>query len=292
MKRCSILVLVLILSALICACTGSSVATIVEDGDTEASADGDADTNEATQDGDTDAVDGDQAEAEPETEATQDGDAESEATEAEAEPEPEAEQTDDDTTEAACASDTCAIGGTCYAAGAFDPASPCRKCDLATSRTTWTNLAFATTCNDGNACTKNDSCDGQGACKGTLDAACQADGDAEYDPDIDPDEVEIGKSCPEQGILLCLHHATVLCNAGVWKFNVNCGDSGLDCWNGNCVNPSTDESYPGCTFGELKCKHDWTQVCNRDGSWSDNVNCEAHGYKCLFGNCVSANSTN
>lgn len=280
MKRLIIPTLFLALALAAC----GSEATIIQtetDGDTESVADGDADSEQA--------LDGDQNEGE--RLADGDTEAESEATKGEAEPsesdQSESDAADGDTTPT-CDATACAIAGTCYATGALDPASPCRKCDPETSRTAWTNLAYAATCNDGNACTKEDKCDGQGACKGTPDAACQADGDAEYDPDIDPDEVAQGEPCPETGLRICRAQAVVSCNGQYgWSAPVNCADEGYACLDGNCISPS-DPRYSGCSLSEYRCVGSSVQCCDDKHTWITTADCASEGYACLFGQCVKS----
>jgi hypothetical protein len=48
----------------------------------------------------------------------------------------------------------CAIGGVCYASGAFDTAVDCQSCQPATSTSSWTAVAQGGTClDDGLTCT-------------------------------------------------------------------------------------------------------------------------------------------
>lgn len=79
----------------------------------------------------------------------------------------------------ACGVTACAIAGICYAAGTPNPATPCQTCDPSAAKAVWTNRSFGTSCNDGDPCTKDETCDGAGACKGTPDPVCQSDGDSE-----------------------------------------------------------------------------------------------------------------
>jgi hypothetical protein len=69
-------------------------------------------------------------------------------------------------------------GGTtelkCFDKGDKDPNDPCRLCDPDTSATKWTP-ANGGTCDDGNACTKDDYCQ-SGTCKGTYYGNICADG--------------------------------------------------------------------------------------------------------------------
>jgi len=62
----------------------------------------------------------------------------------------------------------CLIGKTCVPDGQLHPTSECRLCDTATATDAWTDVADATTCDDGVTCTQNDACF-HGACMGDVD---------------------------------------------------------------------------------------------------------------------------
>jgi len=61
----------------------------------------------------------------------------------------------------------CLIDGACYANGAPNPANPCLVCNAGLVQSGWSLAPANTTCDDGEACTKNDRC-GFGACFGTA----------------------------------------------------------------------------------------------------------------------------
>jgi hypothetical protein len=67
----------------------------------------------------------------------------------------------------------CLISGTCYADQADNPANSCQKCDVATTKTAFTNKSNGTSCSDGNACTQTDSCNA-GSCTGSNPVVCTA----------------------------------------------------------------------------------------------------------------------
>lgn len=77
------------------------------------------------------------------------------------------------------ATGVCQIDGTCYASGATAPANQCKICDLAKSKSAWTDVGCAS---DGNPCT-DDTCDASAGCSypaligGTCDdgVACTTD---------------------------------------------------------------------------------------------------------------------
>ncbi|KAL9987448.1 hypothetical protein ACROYT_G001761 [Oculina patagonica] len=63
----------------------------------------------------------------------------------------------------------CRINGRCYSYNTVNPSNPCQKCNI-NRKTTWTN-DNALSCNDGNACTRNDRCF-NGRCIGTVFLTC------------------------------------------------------------------------------------------------------------------------
>ena len=63
----------------------------------------------------------------------------------------------------------------CFQAGDTSPDRPCSKCDPSVDPTNWTTSFDAVACDDGNACTKNDSCQA-GVCKGEDFSATCSDG--------------------------------------------------------------------------------------------------------------------
>lgn len=66
----------------------------------------------------------------------------------------------------------CNIGGTCYADGAVNPSNECQACRPAISTTSWSNRASGTSCDDGNPCTLNDTCDSSGLCVSGAPRIC------------------------------------------------------------------------------------------------------------------------
>jgi hypothetical protein len=62
----------------------------------------------------------------------------------------------------------CRINGTCHTQGFTNPSNQCQACLPTASqatRTVWSNKATTEACNDGNACTLNDTCSGTGLCR-------------------------------------------------------------------------------------------------------------------------------
>ncbi len=61
----------------------------------------------------------------------------------------------------------CRISGVAYRAGTINPANACQVCRPSLSTTSWSPAQSGTTCNDGDACTRSDTCR-SGACAGTA----------------------------------------------------------------------------------------------------------------------------
>ena len=68
----------------------------------------------------------------------------------------------------------CAIGGNCYADGAFNPSNSCQRCNAGAATTQWTADADGKPCTDGDVCTSKDGCTG-GVCKGSATACDDSD---------------------------------------------------------------------------------------------------------------------
>ncbi len=67
------------------------------------------------------------------------------------------------------APDTCRIDGTCVPSGTASPDDVCAVCDPLFSTTDWSPGGADVSCDDGEACTVNDRCDGAGGCRGDGD---------------------------------------------------------------------------------------------------------------------------
>jgi len=65
----------------------------------------------------------------------------------------------------------CTIGNQVYAPGSTNPSNQCESCQLAVSATNWTPKSNGTSCNDGNLCTINDTCQA-GACTAGSAITC------------------------------------------------------------------------------------------------------------------------
>lgn len=67
----------------------------------------------------------------------------------------------------------CDIGSVHYNAGDPNPSNACEECEPTLSTTGWSNDPDGTSCNDGNACTRTDTCQ-SGLCKGGNPVVCTA----------------------------------------------------------------------------------------------------------------------
>jgi cysteine-rich repeat protein len=170
----------------------------------------------------------------------------------------------------------CLIGGTCYTDGAKNPGNQCQQCLSSTSKTAW--VAYSGACDDGNACTKTDTCSG-GTCAGTVYScddglACTADicnGSGACSNIIAADKCVIAATCYASGAVG--PSACQLCTPGTSQTAWSPAAEGSSCTGGNvcsaggaCVpniffteinmNPSTTCD----STGELKSE--WVELYN------------------------------
>ena len=71
---------------------------------------------------------------------------------------------------------TCQIGGACFTHLQPNPTAPCQQCNTLVNTGDWTSTPFGVPCNDSDACTSGETCDGAGACNGTIDKDLDKDG--------------------------------------------------------------------------------------------------------------------
>ncbi|MEN0067194.1 MAG: hypothetical protein AAGA48_33995 [Myxococcota bacterium] len=64
------------------------------------------------------------------------------------------------------APDRCVIDGRCMESGATAPGEVCTICDPRLDQTAWSFAGADVSCDDGEVCTTNDRCDGEGRCRG------------------------------------------------------------------------------------------------------------------------------
>ncbi len=123
----------------------------------------------------------------------------------------------------------CLIGGQCHAAGAAHPDLPCLACAPANDRLDWSPAPDGSDCDDGDACTMNDTCH-QGGCVGLPR-------DADEDGHVDA-------ACPQFGVLAddC-NDQSAAAHPGLAEEPAkdNC-DDGLD----NDCDGLTDGADPAC----------------------------------------------
>ena len=178
----------------------------------------------------------------------------------------------------------CAIGGTCYAEGAFDPSADCQQCKSATSTTSWTALAAGAACaDDGNACTADAcakhgntmKCDHNPAPSGTVCRAAQGDCDvAETCPGGNSTTcpadkfAAAGTVCTDDGNAC----TTDTCDGSGWSCNHAAGNVGAVC------RSAANE----CDYAET-C--DGSATCPVDQLKADGVPCSDDGNACTYDRC-------
>ena len=59
----------------------------------------------------------------------------------------------------------CSVAGQCYKHGGVSPSNECQVCDISSNANGWTNVADGKVCNDGDLCTRKDTCQ-SGTCAG------------------------------------------------------------------------------------------------------------------------------
>ena len=68
--------------------------------------------------------------------------------------------------------DTCLIDGVCFMAGTRNPENQCQVCTPQMDQVAWSPMQQGVACDDGQLCTYDDQCDGEGYCLG-VDYACE-----------------------------------------------------------------------------------------------------------------------
>lgn len=157
----------------------------------------------------------------------------------------------------------CIIGGNCYSDGAVSPTNPCMVCDASTSNSDW-SVALAAVCDDGEACTSDDRCNGAGVCVGTPAVG----GDCDC---IDNSDCDDGVGC-----------TTDTCNDGTCSNALQAGWCRI---NGTCVADGTAEPSNRCRYCDASSNQAaWTNSslgtdCD-DGLWCNGED------TCNAGACV------
>ncbi|HPM77154.1 MAG TPA: hypothetical protein PK961_08690 [bacterium] len=134
--------------------------------------------------------------------------------------------------------DGCLIDNTCFQIGEINPQNACQYCDLVNDAWAWTDLADATSCDDGLYCNGQDSCLA-GYCQHTGDP-CPGNGlycDGVESCDEENDQcVSSGNPCPDNGLFCdgeeyCVEGAT-------------CQTTGNPCEDGEECLEDSDECVP------------------------------------------------
>ena len=125
----------------------------------------------------------------------------------------------------------CFVDGSCYADSDTNPGNQCQQCTSATSRTAWSQKAQGAPCNDQNACTANDVCDGVGH-SGTPNAPSCDDSNPCTDDICDPAQGCSHPISPSQSGQVCSRNG---CAANI-------------CISGSCL---SDPLHTSCLTGQV-----------------------------------------
>jgi len=196
------------------------------------------------------------------------------------------------------AANNCSISNICYAANAVNPVNTCQQCSPSTSQTAWTTKANGASCNDGNACSKNDVCTG-GSCHGTAYTCddgvacttnvCNGDGTCSY-------PVAAG-NCLISGTCVAANAAnpanqcqqcTPATSQTAWTAKNNgsaCNDGNACTTNDVCTAGACGGTVNRCDDG-LACTAD---LCKTDGSCSHTL---VAGNCLIAGACYAAGAPN
>ena len=149
----------------------------------------------------------------------------------------------------------CQIGDFCYEHGTPAPGTPCLLCDSSQSQTSWSPLAVGTHCDDGVACTHEDTCGDFGVCSGST-YSCS--GDSCSDADCDG-----GGGC------------TRTIHAGMCRIDGACYADGQD---------DPTDPCQGCVAAAAS--EGWTAYS--EGTQCDDGNPTTSGDVCALGVCVGS----
>ena len=144
-----------------------------------------------------------------------------------------------------CAADTCSIDGQCILSGEVAPDNPCLSCQPALDPGAYTVLTGAQ-CDDGDACTFNDRCEGQGACAGTP-IACEDD----------VSQCGASRSC----------NGTDTCTVTYPPLGTSCNDGEL------CTFDDVCDGEGACSGTEVVCQND-SGACGAARACNGTSDCE------------------
>ncbi len=192
-------------------------------------------------------------------------------------------------------SGSCYIDSACYAANAPNPGNACQTCQPGTSGTAWTD-ANGTSCDDGNACTKNDTCSA-GTCGGTAytctptdcqaSSTCDGTGGCNTTPKAD------GSTCTSNGVTC----EQAICESGSCTHPLVAGTCYIAsaCYSADAPNPSN--ACQTCQPG--KSTSTWTNddgvSCNDGNACTKNDTCSAGtcggtAYTCTPTDCQASST--
>jgi len=150
----------------------------------------------------------------------------------------------------------CLIHGNCLFEGTVNPEEFCQSCQSAVNRETWSPRT-GTACNDGNLCTKADTCNSQGLCVGTTMTCTQPN------PNCGGDDCYCNPStkrkCVDDGLSCTIES----CNASqACVFTVSAGFCAIDgrCWRSGEYNPYDYCLYCNPSYSQVAWYYDYS--CN------------------------------
>lgn len=162
-------------------------------------------------------------------------------------------------------SQRCLIDGVCYLDGDLNPGNTCEACSSVNATDTWSVLADATECNDGNACTGTgrkgigvDTCMG-GTCAGTPDPECNDQCGFAVEAIVGQNFSDNSSTGPDEGEASC----QIDSNADVWfEYTALCDGAVFLSTTGSTLSPSNDtvlsvyDDCPDLGGTELTCDDD------------------------------------
>ena len=186
-------------------------------------------------------------------------------------------------------SDTCLIGGDCYSDGQLSPNDPCELCNPTLSNSTFSTASDGTSCEDGNACTEDETCDA-GSCTGGTTINC--DDSNECTNDTCSPMIGCQNFAEPNGTLcddgdLCTTASECQLAVCVGTANVDCSGTGDQCNAGMC-----DPATGNCTtmpLDGITCDDGnnctTMDACNSGTCDGTSVDCSSIGDQCNAGMC-------
>jgi hypothetical protein len=174
--------------------------------------------------------------------------------------------------------DFCLIGGVCIPDGT-DGSNPCLGCIPSVSQTTWSPRTMAA-CDDGNACTRGDTCSATGSCQPGLPMLC---------PQCSACDSTTGSCAPQTGAP-CTHSgvpcAMARCEAGTCVPERSCGTDGLSLVATPGANCAGNACRP-CGMRSQQCCVDYSAIFSSGGTSSRRNPCSSGEFSCPpIGTCL------